>query len=152
MPKSYENNKLYAFTLTHLKEKGLIKVGQTKQKTTKERILQETKTASPIDEVEILLGGEGDEVLAQREDGSWFSDKAVHKVLTNSGFIQPPKTKETGTEWFYCSLDDVKRAIAAVKQCKSTCIDRIDNFKMRDEQKKAVEETRPLKKVSNFKA
>lgn len=139
--KNYENNKLYAFTLTHLKETGLIKVGQTKQKTSKERILQETKTASPIDEVEILLGGEGDEVLAQREDGTWFSDKAVHKVLINSGFIQPPKTKETGTEWFYCSLDDVKRAIAAVKKGRSTCINRVDNFLMRDEQKKAVEQT-----------
>ncbi len=139
--KNCENNKLYAFTLTHLKEKGLIKVGQTKQKTSKERILQETKTASPIDEVEILLGGEGDEVFAQREDGSWFSDKDVHKVLTNSGFIQPPKTKETGTEWFYCSLDDVIEAIDAVKIRKSTCIKRNKNFKMRDEQKQAIEET-----------
>lgn len=139
--KSYVNNKLYAFSLTHLKEKGLIKVGETLQETSKQRILQETKTASPIDELEILLGGEGDEVYAQRNDGSWFRDKDVHKVLTNSGFIQPPKTKETGTEWFYCSLEDVKRAIAAVKQGKSTCIDRIDDFEMRDEQKKAVEET-----------
>ena len=55
--KNYENNKLYAFTLTHLKDKGLIKVGETLQETSKQRILQETKTASPIDELEILLGG-----------------------------------------------------------------------------------------------
>ena len=109
--KNYENNKLYAFTLTHLKDKGLIKVGETLQETSKQRILQETKTASPIDELEILLGGEGEEVYAQRNDGSWFRDKDVHKVLTNSGFIQPPKTKETGTEWFYCSLEDVQRAV-----------------------------------------
>ena len=139
--KNYENNKLYAFTLTHLKDKGLIKVGETLQETSKQRILQETKTASPIDELEILLGGEGEEVYAQRNDGSWFRDKDVHKVLTNSGFIQPPKTKETGTEWFYCSLEDVQRAIAAVKQGHSSCIDRIDTFEMREEQRKAVKET-----------
>lgn len=139
--KSYENNKLYAFTLTHLKDTGLIKVGETLQETSKKRILQEIKTASPINDLEILLGGEGDEVFAQRNDGTWFRDKDVHKVLTNSGFKQPEKTLETGTEWFYCTLDDIKQAIAAVREGRSTCIPRIETFKMREEQARAVKET-----------
>lgn len=137
------NNKIpriYAYTEPQFKEtpwknrrqgKGLIKVGFT-TKTANERIAEQFGTNKPIDNpYEILL----DEV-AIRFDGTYFTDHDVHKVLEKAGYYKFPNT-----EWFECTLEEVKQAIFAVKNHKIEISKRIADFKMRPEQQKAVEVT-----------
>ena len=73
---------------------------------------------------------------AMRSDGSVFSDKEVHKML------QDMHCPVVAGEWYRCTVNDVKRAIYAVKNRLSTATERILNFKMRPEQKAAVEKTK----------
>ena len=71
-----------------------------------------------------------------RNDGTFFKDYEVHKVLTDAGI------ERVGGEWFKCSLDEVRSAVIAVKERKSLDFDRVFDFKLRPEQKKAVEKTK----------
>ena len=88
---------------------GLIKVGFT-TKSAHERISEQFGTNKPIDNpYEILL----DEV-AIRNDGTYFTDFDVHKVLEKAGYYRFPNS-----EWFECTLDEVKEAIFAVKNHKT---------------------------------
>ena len=110
---------------------GLIKVGFT-TKSAYERISEQFGTNKPIDNpYEILL----DEV-AIRNDGTYFTDFDVHKVLEKAGYYRFPNS-----EWFECTLDEVKEAIFAVKDHKTDITRRIANFKMRPEQERAVKIT-----------
>lgn len=110
---------------------GLIKVGFT-TKSAYERISEQFGTNKPIDNpYEILL----DEV-AIRNDGTYFTDFDVHKVLEKAGYYRFPNS-----EWFECTLDEVKEAIFAVKNHKTDITKRIATFKMRPEQERAVKIT-----------
>ncbi len=110
---------------------GLIKVGFT-TKSAYERISEQFGTNKPIDNpYEILL----DEV-AIRNDGTYFTDFDVHKVLEHAGYYRFPNS-----EWFECTLDEVKEAIFAVKNHKTDITKRIADFKMRPEQERAVKIT-----------
>lgn len=110
---------------------GLIKVGFT-TKSAHERVSEQFGTNKPIDNpYEILL----DEV-AIRNDGTYFTDFDVHKVLEHAGYYRFPNS-----EWFECTLDEVKEAIFAVKNHKTDITKRIANFKMRPEQERAVKIT-----------
>ena len=137
------NNKIpriYAYTEPQFKEtlwqnrrqgKGLIKVGFT-TKSAQERIAEQFGTNKPIDNpYEILL----DEV-AIRFDGTYFTDHDVHKVLEKASCY-----RFDGSEWFECTLDEVRQAIFAVKNRKLDISKRIADFPMRPEQEKAVELT-----------
>lgn len=138
------NNKIpriYAYTEPQFKEtpwrnrrqgKGLIKVGFT-TKSTKERIAEQFGTNKPLDNpYEILIEDE----LAIRNDGTYFTDHDVHKVLEKANCYRFPNS-----EWFECTLEEVEQAIFAVKNHKFDITKRIANFKMRPEQEKAVKET-----------
>lgn len=72
---------------------------------------------------------------AMYPDGSSFMDHDVHKVLLKQGF------KNVGGEWFQCSADDVRKAIVTVRNHLDVTIKRDEDFKMRPEQKEAVERT-----------
>ena len=110
---------------------GLIKVGFT-TKSAYERISEQFGTNKPIDNpYEILL----DEV-AIRNDGTYFTDFDVHKVLERAGYYRFPNS-----EWFECTLGEVKEAIFAVKNHKTDITKRIATFKMRPEQERAVKIT-----------
>jgi hypothetical protein len=110
---------------------GLIKVGETTRRTARERIKQQLGTAYPdLAGVNILL-----DEPASREDGSEFSDRDVHAALVAQGIKRP------GGEWFECTLDEVKAAIHAVRTGAAFDATRTENFKMRPEQKDAVEMT-----------
>jgi len=133
--------RIYAYTEPQFKDtpwsgkcrkgKGLIKVGFT-TKSSQERIAEQFGTNKPIDKpYEILL----DEV-AIRLDGTYFTDHDVHKVLEKAGCY-----RFAGSEWFECTLDEVKQAIFAVKNRKLDISKRIADFPMRPEQEKAVEFT-----------
>ena len=68
-------------------------------------------------------------------DGSFFTDHDVHRVLREKQIIS------MGGEWFKCTIDDVKSAIVAVRTGSSNIENRTQNFKMRPEQKAAVDIT-----------
>ena len=110
---------------------GLIKVGYT-TKSAYERISEQFGTNKPIENpFEILL-----DEIAIREDGTYFTDKDVHKVLEKMNCF-----RFEHSEWFECTLEEVKQAIFAVRNHKTDATKRIANFKMRPEQEKAVKIT-----------
>lgn len=69
------------------------------------------------------------------DDGAYFRDHAIHKILLNRG------VRRLATEWFDCSVEDVKAAILEMKTGIRTDRNRLDTFPMRPEQQRAVEET-----------
>lgn len=110
---------------------GLIKVGETTKAKARTRIKQQLGTAYPgLKGVSILL----DEV-AERADGSEFSDHDVHGALVAAGI------NRIGGEWFECTLDEVKAAITVVHSGVSYQPNRTQSFDMRPEQRAAVELT-----------
>ena len=132
--------RIYAYTEPQYKDTpwengrkgcGLIKIGKT-QRAAYERIFEQFGTNKPIkNPFEILL-----DEPALRNDGTYFTDSDVHKVLQESGCYRFPES-----EWFECTLEEVKEAIFAVKNHKTDITKRILDFKMRPEQERAVEIT-----------
>ena len=119
---------------------GLIKVGYT-TKTAYERISEQFGTNKPIENpFEILL-----DEIAIREDGTYFTDKDVHKVLEKMNCF-----RFEHSEWFECTLEEVKQAIFAVRNHKTDATKRIANFKMRPEQEKAVKITSEYFRKYNY--
>lgn len=81
-----------------------------------------------------------------------FDDHAVHDVLRNSGY-ESKVFNESGrpSEWFEVDLEIAKKAIEAIKKCKTSIDDtqsKADEFKtkivLRDEQKLAVKKTNEI--------
>ena len=72
---------------------------------------------------------------AMRNDGSFFTDKAVHHVLRASNVLNPEG------EWFTCDISTVEKAIEAVRNNESSILERTLDFKMRPEQQEAVKKT-----------
>lgn len=139
--------KIYAYTEPQYKDiewtgkpnrygKGLIKVGDTKRNVY-ERVKEQFATNKPISEpFEILL-----EETALIEDVNhktvkFFRDYDVHEVLEQSGIYRFPNS-----EWFECTVEEVKQAIAAVKQNEKTLQRNYLTFSIRPEQEQAVKDT-----------
>ena len=131
-PRQHTEPKIYGYTETSSEFDGLIKVGYTERKL-KERLKELKGVTGPDDikRIEVLF-----EESSMRNDGTFFKDYEVHKVLSDAGI------ERVGGEWFRCSLDDVKSAVIAVKERKSLDVDRVFDFKLRPEQKEAVEITK----------
>lgn len=109
---------------------GRIKVGDTTLGEGKQRVKQWAGTMFPgLAGVDILL-----DELADRSEGKYFRDHAVHKVLTDAGVRRDQ-------EWFECTLDEVRAAIVAVRQNRPYDVKRILDFGLRPEQQDAVDET-----------
>ena len=72
---------------------------------------------------------------AMRKDGSSFNDKLVHRILRKDHIRNPEG------EWFVCDIKKVEQAIATAVAGKDKMTDRIYDFPMRPEQKRAVEKT-----------
>ena len=75
-------------------------------------------------------------------DGAVFRDHDVHKMLEHHGIFAIKDEKNKRTEWYRCSIDDVKAAILAVKNNTLNLEKRTQTFSMRPEQKRAVNMTR----------
>lgn len=141
--------RIYAYTEPQYKNtpwkgkrngKGLIKVGYT-TKTAYERISEQFGTNKPIENpFEILL-----DEISIREDGTYFTDKDVHKVLEKMNCF-----RFEHSEWFECTLEEVQQAIFAVKNHKSEITKRIADFKMRPEQERAVKITSEYFRKYNY--
>lgn len=124
---------IYVFTIPDEKHKGCLKIGETTlldgskamdapnspelNQSAKVRIDQYTKTAA-VDyqllytECTLFFNSE------KKTIGS-FNDKQVHQVLERSG-IQRAEFRNQGDEWYRTDLATVKKAIAAVKEGRSS--------------------------------
>jgi len=121
---------IYAYEDTNPQYEGLLKIGYTTINV-KNRVEQQYPIKRPGTlPYRIVL-----EESAMRNDGTVFTDHEVHSVLRENGIKNPEG------EWFQCSLEDVKAAVIAVRSGEKIELARTLDFKMRPEQKKAVEMT-----------
>lgn len=121
---------IYAYEDTNPQYAGLLKIGYTTGDV-RARIEQQYPTVRPGDPpYNIHL-----EESAMRADGTAFTDRDVHRLLTKRGFLNP------AGEWFKCTVDDVRAAIIALVDGKESEENRTRNFAMRPEQQRAVEKT-----------
>ncbi len=117
---------IYAYELPNdCSRKGQLKVGDT-NRTAHERVKEQIGATRA--KFNIVL-----EESAMRNDGSSFRDYEIHQYLRNRGI------KNTDGEWFSCGVKEVKAAIIAVKKRELNEENRTLDFKMRPEQKQAVE-------------
>ena len=108
-----------------------IKVGQTVNPGI-DRVRQQVGTAFPgLQGVEILFHSEP----ATRPDGSDFSDHDVHRVLTSHGIVN------AGGEWFETTENEVWAAIRSLQSGLPFDPTRVQDFELRPEQERAVEQT-----------
>jgi hypothetical protein len=117
---------------------GCLKVGYT-TKTTAERVAEQYPVKLPNQSYKIEL----DEV-AIRDDGSFFTDHDVHRVLLQRGIAR------LEGEWFRCTLNEVKVAIFEVKTGIISESQRIASFGLRPEQQAAVDKAKTY--FDSFKA
>lgn len=123
---------IYAYR-DHIEEhKGLLKVGYTEIDIDK-RVAQQFPTKGPNKSrpYDIVV-----RESAMYPDGTSFTDHEVHRVLEKKGF-----TRLNNSEWFKCTPKDVIAAIIAVKSNTLNIENRVNTFKMRPEQEKAVNMT-----------
>ena len=116
--------KIYAYE--DVRYQGCLKVGYT-TKSVQERVAAQYPVNLPSQSYKVVL-----DEIAMRDDGSFFMDHDVHRVL-----IRKNITRLEG-EWFKCTLFDVQAAILEVKSDKRNEDNRTLNFSMRPEQEAAV--------------
>ena len=118
------------------RELGKLKVGYTTKENPLDRIKEQYGATVSSKEAPYKLLWKTEAI---KEDGTHFTDKAIHRVLKEKGF-------ENYHEWFTCSLEDVKSAVLTIKKGIENEEKRSEDFKMRPEQQQAVQQT-----VSYFK-
>jgi hypothetical protein len=115
---------------------GFLKIGFTNGDVQK-RVAQQYPTARPgKPPYKIVL-----EESAMKNDGSSFTDHDVHRLLRKRGFANPKTASHSNTEWFKCTVDNVKAVILTIKNNTDFEASRTRDFKMRPEQGAAVEKT-----------
>ena len=125
---------IYAYRLVGVEShKGFLKVGYT-DRTAKERIDEQLHTSKVNYEIVVVES-------AMANDGSCFTDKDVHKLLERNGLRRLNPMDRTD-EWFKCSVSDVMAAILSLRTGSSNVENRTQNFAMRPEQFRAVEQTK----------
>jgi hypothetical protein len=129
-PRPDTNPTIYAYEDTNPLYEGLLKVGYTTVDA-QTRVKQQYPTLRPgKPPYRIVL-----EEPSMRNDGTVFTDHDVHNYLRIIG------VKKVKGEWFHCPVDDVKRALIAVRTGQLNEENRSLDFKMRPEQEAAVEQT-----------
>jgi hypothetical protein len=127
-PKPEARPRIYAYSIDDQAHKGLLKVGQT-TRDVKQRVAEQLKTAA-IRNYTIEL-----DELAERDDGTLFSDHEVRAALVAKGF------ENTELEWMRCSVEDVKTALAELRTGERFTGTHHETFAMRREQVEAVNKT-----------
>ena len=120
------NPTIYAYEDSHPDFRGLLKIGYTNINADK-RVSQQYPIVRPKKTWKILL-----EESEFRKYGSIISDQEVIKRLKKKGFKNPKG------EWVKCNVKNVHNALIELKENKEIENKRYLNFKMRPEQKKAV--------------
>ena len=125
---------IYAYRLIGVdSHKGYLKVGYT-DRTAKERIDEQLHTSKVRYEIVLVES-------AMSNDGSCFTDKDVHRLLERKGCKRLNPLDKTD-EWFRCSVADVMAAILSLRTGVVNEENRTQNFTMRPEQFRAVEQTK----------
>ncbi len=127
------NPTIYVYELIGVEShKGYIKVGYT-ERAVEERIQEQLHTSAVPYKI---IYSES----SIRCDGTVFTDKDVHKILKRNGILQLNSDIDKN-EWFKCDLNEVKNAILELKTGVKYSKDRVNTFKMRPEQVRAVNRT-----------
>ena len=121
---------IYAYTLKAEGYGDLLKVGYTERDAETRVREQVARIKLPFAIHKIAL-----QEPAMRKDGSTFDDRAVHRLLKRHGVKRPDG------EWFRCGVEEVRAAIAAVRNRTGYAVERTRDFGMRPEQEKAVRQT-----------
>ena len=125
---------IYAYRLIGVdSHKDYLKVGYT-DRTAKERIDEQLHTSKVQYEIVLVES-------AMSNDGSCFTDKDVHRLLERKGCKRLNPLDKTD-EWFRCSVADVMAAILSLRTGVANEENRTQNFTMRPEQFRAVEQTK----------
>jgi hypothetical protein len=127
-PKPVARPRIYAYSIDDKAHAGLLKIGQT-TRDVKKRVAEQLKTAN-IKNFKIEL-----DVVAERDDGTTFTDHDVRAALVKKKF------ENTALEWIRCTLADVKTVLSELRAGKTFSGTHHENFGMRQEQVEAVERT-----------
>ena len=127
-PKPEARPRIYAYSIADQAHAGQLKVGQT-TRDVKQRVAEQLKTAN-IKNFTIEL----DEV-AERDDGTTFTDHEVRAALIKKAFANPE------LEWVRCTLKDVKTVLTELRTGQRFTGTHDQVFAMRAEQHAAVEQT-----------
>jgi hypothetical protein len=102
---------IYVYSLTDPRYKGILKVGHTNREDAEIRIKEQFTTLNQLGKFFNIEHTEP----SIRDDGSVFIDDDVHDKLEEMGFEKQTTKNSNDSEFFKCTLDDVKKAILAVK-------------------------------------
>lgn len=109
---------------------GMLKVGYT-TKNVQERVAEQYPTLRPGEPTYKIVFEES----TMREDGTYFDDHEVHRLLKSQGFDNP------NGEWFRCDVRDVQSAVFTLKNRIENKERRTQNFRLRPEQELAIDKT-----------
>ncbi len=124
--------KIYAYRLKGVaSHQGYLKIGYTERPVRVRVAEQIGATHVPY---EILM-----EAPAMRADGTQFRDRDVHHILEREGFAKLVVEKDN--EWYRCEVKDVRAAVLELQTGARNLERRTENFQMRPEQEKAVNDT-----------
>jgi hypothetical protein len=127
---------IYAYELIGVdSHRGLLKIGYT-VRSAEERVKEQLGTAQIKHRIVFIED-------AIRNDGTTFTDHEVHQHLKKK------RIKRKDGEWFKCTLRDVRSVINDIRDRKFSVETRGLNFKMRPEQKEAIEKTSAY--LTNYK-
>ena len=127
-PRPQVRPRIYAYSIDDSAHAGLLKVGQT-TRDVKQRVSEQLKTAQ-IKNYKIEL-----DEIAERDDGTVFSDHVVRAALVRKGFAN------TALEWVRCTAKDVRAVLISLRAGRQIAGNRDQNFPMRAEQRAAVDKT-----------
>lgn len=127
---------IYAYTLPNVKENnGWIKIGYTERYNVDQRIKEQTKTAA----INLTYSKLWSEPAKFNNSDEWFKDKQFHDYLRKHKNIQ----QRPNTEWFFYNGTPEKSHNDFEDFCNMQLISINEgvNYKLRDEQKLAVNKT-----------
>ena len=127
-PKPVARPHIYAYAIADAAHEGLLKVGQTTRDVAR-RVAEQLKTAA-IKNYTVVL-----DELAERHDGSIFTDHEVRAALVKKGL------NNTELEWMRCSAEDVHTVLAELRTGQRFSGRHHETFGMRAEQADAVSKT-----------
>ncbi len=119
-PKPVARPRIYAYTIADEAHEGLLKVGQTARDVAT-RVAEQLKTAA-IKNYTIVL-----DELAERDDGSVFTDHEVRGALKKKGF------ENTALEWVRCTEADVRTVLTELRTGLRVSGNHHETFGMRTE-------------------
>ena len=128
-------NKIYIYENEFPSNKGKVSIGQTKGDVLKRISAEHTRASSIIDPYKHLHT----EYNTIKEDGNFFSDDDVLQHLKKGGIEISGSGGKGSRSWATCDLKTVLKAINEVRHNKIFEKNRFQSFKMREEQKEAVE-------------